>query len=66
MINPLGYSFAVNTSVPFSYNRTLSFQDALQSNIYLNVTNPTPGDWFIAAHLPKDSEKIEIQVSPNV
>ncbi|XP_077305611.1 post-GPI attachment to proteins factor 6 [Lithobates pipiens] len=61
VINPLGYSFAVNTSVPFSYNRTLSFQNALQSNIYLNVTNPTPGDWFIAAHLPKDSEKIEIQ-----
>ncbi|KAM5152399.1 post-GPI attachment to proteins factor 6 [Mantella aurantiaca] len=61
VINPLGYSFAANTSVPFSYNRTLTFQNSLQSNIYLNVTNPTAGDWFIAAHLPKDSEKIEIQ-----
>nr|DBA19232.1 TPA: hypothetical protein GDO54_015098 [Pyxicephalus adspersus] len=61
VVNPLGYSFAVNTSLPFSFNRTMKFQNSQQSNVYLNVSNPTPGDWFVAAHLPKDTEKIEIQ-----
>ncbi|XP_077130394.1 post-GPI attachment to proteins factor 6 [Ranitomeya variabilis] len=61
VINPLGYSFAPNTSVPFSFNQTMTFRNTMQSNLYLNISNPTPGDWFVAAHLPKDTEKIEIQ-----
>uniref|UniRef100_A0A8C5WHI2 Post-GPI attachment to proteins 6 n=1 Tax=Leptobrachium leishanense TaxID=445787 RepID=A0A8C5WHI2_9ANUR len=61
VINPLGASFAPNTSVPFSFNRTLTFKSSLQNNTYLNISSPLPGDWFIAAHLPKDAEKIEIQ-----
>ncbi|XP_068099675.1 post-GPI attachment to proteins factor 6 [Hyperolius riggenbachi] len=62
VINPLGFTFAGNTSVPNSFSQTMTFRNSmLQSNIYLNVTNPTPGDWFIAAHLPRDTEKIEIQ-----
>ncbi|KAG8550520.1 hypothetical protein GDO81_024439, partial [Engystomops pustulosus] len=61
VVNPLGYSFAPNTSVPFSFTQTMRFRNTMQSNLYLNVSNPTPGDWFVAAHLPKDTEKIEIQ-----
>ncbi|XP_075686803.1 post-GPI attachment to proteins factor 6 isoform X2 [Rhinoderma darwinii] len=61
VINPLGYSFAPNTSVPYSFTQTMTFRNSLQSNVYLNITNPTAGDWFLAAHLPKDTEKIEIQ-----
>ncbi|XP_053327120.1 post-GPI attachment to proteins factor 6 [Spea bombifrons] len=61
VINPLGYNFAPNTSVPYSFNRTMVFTKSLQNNTFLNISNPAPGDWFIAAHLPKDPEKIEIQ-----
>lgn len=61
VINPLGNSFAPNTSVPFSFNQTMKFRNSMQSNLYLNISNPTPGDWFVAAHLPKASENIEIQ-----
>ncbi|KAM3917248.1 post-GPI attachment to proteins factor 6 [Leptodactylus fuscus] len=61
VINPLGYGFAPNTSVPLSFNETMNFRNSVQSNLYLNISNPTPGDWFVAAHLPKDTEKIEIQ-----
>lgn len=63
VINPLGNSFAPNTSVPFSFNQTMTFRNSMQSNLYLNISNPTPGAWFVAAHLPKASENIEIQVS---
>ncbi|XP_063286768.1 post-GPI attachment to proteins factor 6 [Pelobates fuscus] len=61
VINPLGDSFASNTSVPFSFNRTLTFVNSVQNNTFLNVSNPMPGPWFIAAHLPKDQQNIEIQ-----
>ncbi|KAM9305434.1 post-GPI attachment to proteins factor 6 [Gastrophryne carolinensis] len=61
VVNPLGNSFAANTSVPASFNQTLRFRNTLQSTTYVNISNPAPGDWFIAAHLPKDTEKIEIQ-----
>ncbi|KAM4698273.1 post-GPI attachment to proteins factor 6 [Rhinophrynus dorsalis] len=61
VINPLGTSFAPNTSFPSSFNLTLIFRNSFFNDTFVNVTNPTPGDWYIAAHLPKDSEKIEIQ-----
>ncbi|KAM8961330.1 post-GPI attachment to proteins factor 6 [Pelodytes ibericus] len=62
VINPLGSSFAPNTSVPFSFNRSLVFTSSVQNNTYMNMSNPTPGSWFIVAHLPsKDSGKIEVQ-----
>ncbi|XP_075035273.1 post-GPI attachment to proteins factor 6 [Mixophyes fleayi] len=61
VVNPLNYNFAANTSVPFSSSKTMRFRNSTQSNLYLNITDPTPGDWFIAAHLPKETEKIEIQ-----
>ncbi|KAM4631705.1 post-GPI attachment to proteins factor 6 [Discoglossus pictus] len=60
VINPLGYSFAPNTSVHTPFNKTLTLSNSQQNLTMVNITNPTPGDWFIAAHLPKAAEKIEI------
>ncbi|XP_075421328.1 post-GPI attachment to proteins factor 6 [Ascaphus truei] len=61
VINPLDSSFSTNTSVRSSFNKTVTFTSSLQNNTFVNITDPTPGDWFIAAHLPKAREKIEIQ-----
>ncbi|XP_053563977.1 post-GPI attachment to proteins factor 6 [Bombina bombina] len=61
VINPLDYNFAPNTSVHPSFNKTIKITNSLQNITLFNITNPTPGDWFIAAHLPKATEKIEIQ-----
>nr|KAF6491302.1 hypothetical protein HJG59_018477 [Molossus molossus] len=33
----------------------------LQSNASINVSHPAPGDWFVAAHLPPSSQKIEVK-----
>lgn len=30
------------------------------------MTSPLPGDWFLAAHLPKDEGKISVKVMPVV
>ena len=34
----------------------------LQDNASVNVSYPAPGDWFVAAHLPPSSHKIEVKV----
>lgn len=57
VINPLGTSFPANTSVQPSF-----FVKMLQSNTSINVSHPAPGDWFVAAHLPPSSQKIEVKV----
>ncbi|XP_066131533.1 post-GPI attachment to proteins factor 6 isoform X2 [Saccopteryx bilineata] len=56
VINPLGTSFAANTSVQPSFLIKM-----LQSNSSINVSHPAPGDWFVAAHLPPSSQKIEMK-----
>lgn len=57
VINPLGTSFPANTSVQPSF-----FVKMLQSNASINISHPAPGDWFVAAHLPPSSQKIEVKV----
>lgn len=57
VINPLGTSFPANTSVQPSFLIKM-----LQSNTSVNVSHPAPGDWFVAAHLPPSSQKIELKV----
>ncbi|XP_060028656.1 post-GPI attachment to proteins factor 6 isoform X2 [Erinaceus europaeus] len=56
VINPLDTSFAPNTSVhpPFLLKM-------LQANSSIHIHHPAPGDWFLAAHLPPSSQKIEVQ-----
>uniref|UniRef100_A0A8B9XH92 Post-GPI attachment to proteins 6 n=1 Tax=Bos mutus grunniens TaxID=30521 RepID=A0A8B9XH92_BOSMU len=56
VINPLGTSFANNTSVQPSFLLRM-----LQDNASVNVSYPAPGDWFVAAHLPPSSHKIEVK-----
>lgn len=56
VINPLGTSFPANTSVQPSFLIKM-----LQSNTSVNVSHPAPGDWFVAAHLPPSSQKIELK-----
>ncbi|KTF87629.1 hypothetical protein cypCar_00035826 [Cyprinus carpio] len=63
VINPLGTAFPNSTSVSLAHNLTLIIPSGQSSNVTLfNVTHPKPGDWFLAAHLPKDEGKIEQQV----
>nr|XP_021553655.1 transmembrane protein 8A [Neomonachus schauinslandi] len=56
VINPLGTSFPANTSVQSPF-----FIKMLQSNASINISHPAPGDWFVAAHLPPSSQKIEMK-----
>ncbi|GAB5583279.1 post-GPI attachment to proteins factor 6 isoform X2 [Prionailurus iriomotensis] len=56
VINPLDTSFPANTSVQPSFLIKM-----LQSNASVNISHPAPGDWFVAAHLPPSSQKIEVK-----
>ncbi|XP_012587175.1 PREDICTED: transmembrane protein 8A [Condylura cristata] len=56
VINPLGTDFAPDTSVRPSF-----FVKMLHGNSSVNLSHPAPGDWFVAAHLPPASQKIEVQ-----
>ncbi|XP_043945719.1 post-GPI attachment to proteins factor 6 [Protopterus annectens] len=60
VINPLGTKFASYTPVVPSHNLTIPVSTTM-NNTFLNITNPSAGDWFIAAHLPEDDGKIEVE-----
>uniref|UniRef100_UPI00398F2A07 post-GPI attachment to proteins factor 6 n=1 Tax=Pristiophorus japonicus TaxID=55135 RepID=UPI00398F2A07 len=61
VINPLQTKFGINTVVLPSFNLTIPLTSAVQTNTFLNISNPVSGDWFVAAHLPKDGGKIEVK-----
>ncbi|XP_067859289.1 post-GPI attachment to proteins factor 6 isoform X2 [Heptranchias perlo] len=61
VINPLQTKFGINTVARPSFNLTMPLMSAVQSNTFLNISNPVSGDWFVAAHLPKDDGKIEVK-----
>ncbi|KAL4676548.1 hypothetical protein H8959_010693 [Pygathrix nigripes] len=61
VINPLGTSFPDDTSVQPSFQVRVPLSAALLSNASVNVSHPAPGDWFVAAHLPPSSQKIELK-----
>ncbi|XP_051982850.1 post-GPI attachment to proteins factor 6 [Xyrauchen texanus] len=66
VINPIYTAFPNSTSVSLAHNLTLIIPSGQSINVTLfNVTNPKPGDWFLAAHLPKDDGKIEQQGLPS-
>ncbi|MFT7812126.1 transmembrane protein 8A isoform X2 [Arapaima gigas] len=58
VINPIDTAFPAETAFLPAFNLTLSIRNGQNTTIF-NVSNPTPGDWFIAAHRPKDDGKIE-------
>ncbi|XP_043567498.1 post-GPI attachment to proteins factor 6 isoform X2 [Chiloscyllium plagiosum] len=61
VINPLQTKFGIDTVVLPSFNLTIPLTSAVQSSTTLNISNPVSGDWFVAAHLPKDDGKIEVK-----
>ncbi|XP_017572900.1 post-GPI attachment to proteins factor 6 [Pygocentrus nattereri] len=66
VINPILTAFPNSTAVSLAYNLTVNVRSGQAINVTLfNMTNPVPGDWFLAAHLPKDDGKIEQQGLPS-
>ncbi|XP_069875767.1 post-GPI attachment to proteins factor 6-like [Dipodomys merriami] len=61
VINPLGTSFSNTTSVRASFRIRTLFSTMLLGNTSVNISHPAPGDWFVAAHLPPSSQKIEVK-----
>ncbi|XP_077137371.1 transmembrane protein 8B isoform X2 [Ranitomeya variabilis] len=61
VINPLGAHFPRDTAVPGSFTLTLTWTLPNRTTGVFNITSPLPGDWFLAAHLPKDEGKITIK-----
>ncbi len=66
VINPLQTRFPKDTIVPGSFAVTLTWTLPNRTTGVFNVTSPLPGDWFLAAHLPKDEGKISVKVSKNI
>ncbi|XP_068278003.1 transmembrane protein 8B-like [Nyctibius grandis] len=62
IINPLHMHFPRDTAVPGSFTLTLTWTLPNHTTGVFNVTSPLPGDWFLAAHLPKDEGKISVKV----
>ncbi|XP_010288286.1 PREDICTED: transmembrane protein 8A-like, partial [Phaethon lepturus] len=61
VINPLHMHFPRDTAVPGSFTLTLTWTLPNRTTGVFNVTSPLPGDWFLAAHLPKDEGKISVK-----
>ncbi|XP_049618225.1 transmembrane protein 8B [Syngnathus scovelli] len=61
VINPLSTHFPRDTVVPGSFAVTLTWTLPNRTTGAFNVTSPLPGDWFLAAHLPKDEGKISVK-----
>lgn len=64
VINPLLTRFPRDTIIPGSFAVTLTWTLPNRTTGAFNVTSPLPGDWFLAAHLPKDEGKISVKVRP--
>lgn len=66
VINPIDTAFPNSTAFSLAYNLTVSVRSAQANSVTLfNLAQPEAGDWFIAAHLPKDDGKIEQQGLPS-
>ncbi|XP_023674072.2 transmembrane protein 8B isoform X1 [Paramormyrops kingsleyae] len=61
VINPLHTRFPRDTIIPGSFAVTLTWTLPNRTTGVFNVTSPLPGDWFLAAHLPKDDGKISVK-----
>ncbi|KAI5616122.1 transmembrane protein 8A [Silurus asotus] len=62
VINPINTAFPNSTAFSPAFNLTLSVRNDQAFSVTLfNLTQPEAGDWFLAAHLPKDDGRIEQQ-----
>ncbi|XP_072219936.1 post-GPI attachment to proteins factor 6 isoform X2 [Leuresthes tenuis] len=63
VINPTGLVFPNATL--WSPCLSLSLPVTSQSSATFNLTDPAPGDWYVAAHLPEDDGRIEQKGFPS-
>nr|XP_057923188.1 post-GPI attachment to proteins factor 6 isoform X2 [Doryrhamphus excisus] len=63
VINPTGTVFP--NSALWSPSLTLTLPVTSLSSTTFNLSNPAPGDWFVAAHLPEDDGRIEQKGFPS-
>ncbi|XP_028988442.1 post-GPI attachment to proteins factor 6 isoform X2 [Betta splendens] len=63
VINPLGLVFPNATQ--WSPCLSLTLPVTSHSSTTFNLVSPAPGDWYIAAHLPKDDGRIEQKGFPS-
>ncbi|KAG6920618.1 post-GPI attachment to proteins factor 6-like, partial [Chelydra serpentina] len=61
VIAPFHTHFPRDTAVPGSFTLTLTWSLPNRTTGVFNITSPLPGDWFLAAHLPKDEGKISVK-----
>uniref|UniRef100_UPI00398EBBA5 transmembrane protein 8B n=1 Tax=Pristiophorus japonicus TaxID=55135 RepID=UPI00398EBBA5 len=61
VINPLHNRFPTDTIVPGLFAVTLTWTLPNRTTGVFNITSPLPGDWFLAAHLPKEKGKISVK-----
>ncbi|XP_061790738.1 post-GPI attachment to proteins factor 6 isoform X2 [Nerophis lumbriciformis] len=64
VINPIGTAFPNATLWSRLLVVNLSVT-AAQNSATFNLSNPAPGDWFVAAHLPEDDGRIEQKGFPS-
>ncbi|XP_057712679.1 post-GPI attachment to proteins factor 6 isoform X2 [Corythoichthys intestinalis] len=63
VINPTGTVFP-NMTV-WSHCHSLTVPVSALSAVTFNLSNPAPGDWFVATHLPEDDGRIEQKGFPS-
>ncbi|XP_059781043.1 transmembrane protein 8B isoform X3 [Balaenoptera ricei] len=61
VINPLHTHFPGDTAVPGVFSLTLSWTLPNRTSGIFNVSSPLPGDWFLAAHLPRAHGHISVK-----
>ncbi|CAB1315022.1 unnamed protein product [Coregonus sp. 'balchen'] len=64
VIDPVGRVFPNNTVTTSVLSFILPVTSS-QSNMTFNLSNPAPGDWYLAAHLPQDDGRIEHKGFPS-
>uniref|UniRef100_A0A4W3ITF9 EGF-like domain-containing protein n=1 Tax=Callorhinchus milii TaxID=7868 RepID=A0A4W3ITF9_CALMI len=62
VINPLQTKFEANTVAVPAHSFTMELASIRQSLSLMNISNPISGEWYVAAHLPKDIGKIELKL----
>lgn len=60
VINPIGSTFPNSTL--WSPGLSLILPVTSHSSTTFNLSDPAPGDWYVAAHLPEDDGRIEQKV----
>ncbi|MEJ1287559.1 transmembrane protein 8 (five membrane-spanning domains) [Cricetulus griseus] len=63
VINPLGSRFPDNTLKQVSFHIRTLLSTMLLGNTSVSISHPAAGDWFVVAHLPPSSQKIEVKGS---